>query len=253
MLRFAEYLELEDFRQCTAASYYRALRVIGEHFGKDPEVLGEEDLRGFFVYLRRDRKWAPKSCRQFLAAAKHFYRGMLGKEFASLDQIKAPDRDDLFWKLVKIDWNADIDRAGNGENAVKYLGQYIRRSVISDHRILAVEGNKVRIRIKNRDTQSYGSTVLDGIEFVRRFLLHVLPDRFHRIRYRGFLHARGKARLQWLQLLLEARLQPPQKSEPIPGRDILCPRCGIPMRRSRRMPRAPPTLRNEYFFDAVAA
>ena len=95
MLRFAEHLELEDFRQRTAASYYRALRLIGEHFGKDPEVLSEEDLRGFFVYLRRDRKWAPKSCRQFLAAAKHFYRGMLGREFASLDQIKARDRETL--------------------------------------------------------------------------------------------------------------------------------------------------------------
>ncbi|MBC2603827.1 phage integrase N-terminal SAM-like domain-containing protein [Puniceicoccus vermicola] len=59
MLRFAEYLELKDFRPRTAASYYRALRLIGEHFGKDPEVLPEEDLRSFFVYLRRDRKWAP--------------------------------------------------------------------------------------------------------------------------------------------------------------------------------------------------
>lgn len=95
MLRFAEYLELQDFRLRTCTTYYRALRLISEHFDKDPTALSEADLRGFFVHMRRDRKWAPKSCRQFLAAAKHFYRGMLGQEFASLDQIKARDRETL--------------------------------------------------------------------------------------------------------------------------------------------------------------
>ena len=44
MLRFAEYLELQDFRQTTAANYYRALRLISEHFGRDPLDLTEEDL-----------------------------------------------------------------------------------------------------------------------------------------------------------------------------------------------------------------
>jgi len=159
----------------------------------------------------------------------------------------------LFWKLVKTDWNASVDRAGSGENAVKYLGQYIRRSVISDNRILAVEGDKVRIRIKDRDTESYESRVLDGVEFVRRFLQHALPERFHRIRYRGFLHARGKARLQWLQLLLDARLNPRTKSGPTAEREHLCPRCGRTMRKIKRMPRAPPAHRNEHFFYAVAA
>ncbi|MBC2604430.1 IS91 family transposase [Puniceicoccus vermicola] len=164
-----------------------------------------------------------------------------------------PIRDELFWKLAKTDWNADVDRAGNGENAVKYLGQYIRRSVISDHRILALEGNRVRIRIKNRDTVSFETRTLDGVEFVRRFLLHALPDRFHRIRYRGFLHARGKPRLLWLQLLLDAKLQPPPESTPVHGREIACPRCGGPMRKIKKMPRAPPAHRNEHFFHAVAA
>lgn len=95
MLRFAEHLELQDFRLRTAQSYYRALRIIAEHFDRDPAKLRESDLRAFFVHLRRDKAWAPKSCRQFLAAAKHFYRGMLGRKFASLDEIKARDRETL--------------------------------------------------------------------------------------------------------------------------------------------------------------
>jgi len=95
MLRFAEYLELQDFRQSTASNYYRALRLISEHFDRDPAKLTEEDLRSYFVYVRSVRNWAPKSCRQHLAGSKHFYRGMLGLGFESLDQIKARDRDTL--------------------------------------------------------------------------------------------------------------------------------------------------------------
>lgn len=95
MLRFAEYLELQDFRHTSAANYYRALRLISEHFDCDPAELSEEDLRSYFVFVRSVRKWAAKSCRQHLAAAKHFYRGRLGKGFESLDQIKARDRETL--------------------------------------------------------------------------------------------------------------------------------------------------------------
>lgn len=95
MLRFAQYLELQDFRQTTKCSYYRALRVISDHFSSDPALVSEEQLRSFFVYVRCERGWAPKSCRQFLAAAKHFYRGVLGLEYASLDAIRARDRETL--------------------------------------------------------------------------------------------------------------------------------------------------------------
>ncbi|MBC2604429.1 transposase [Puniceicoccus vermicola] len=107
-----------------------------------------------------------------------------------------------------------LDLSKTSPKPTAILGQYIRRSVISDHRILALEGNRVRIRIKNRDTGSFEPRVMNGVEFVRRFLLHALPERFHRIRYRGFLHARGKPRLLWLQLLLDAKLQPAMASAP---------------------------------------
>lgn len=159
----------------------------------------------------------------------------------------------LFWTLMQMDWNASVDRAGTGEHAVKYLGQYVRRSVISDGRILGIEGEKVRIRIKNRDTETYETRLIEGVEFVRRFLLHALPPRFHRIRYRGFLHARGKAALDWLRLILNARLPPRKEVLPIAPHEPTCPRCGKAMLRVRRMPRAPPTQRNEHFFHSVAA
>ncbi len=201
-----------------------------------------------------DAKWRVKHLKdpQFLLPAKPLairLRTLLSNALLDAGLIEKT----LFWTLVQMDWNASVDRAGTGANAVKYLGQYVRRSVISDGRILGIEGGQVRIRIKNRDTGTYGTRLVEGVEFVRRFLLHALPPSFHRIRYRGFLHARGKVALDWLRLTLNARLQPDSEPAPIAPDTPNCPHCGQAMRRVRRMPRAPPAQRNEHFFHSVAA
>jgi hypothetical protein len=112
---------------------------------------------------------------------------------------------------------------------------------------------QVSIRIKNRDTDKYEERVLHGVEFIRRFLLHALPARFHRIRYRGFLHARGKPTLQWLQVLLDARIAPPSDNPKPRACGYTCPRSGNLMHTVKSMPRAPPAQRNEHFFHTVAA
>jgi hypothetical protein len=83
--------------------------------------------------------------------------------------------------------------------------------------------------------------------------LHALPPHFHRIRYRGFLHPRGKAALQWLQTILEAKLQTTEPPVPTTPLEPTCPRCGAAMLRVRRMPRAPPAIRNRHFFQTIAA
>jgi hypothetical protein len=82
---------------------------------------------------------------------------------------------------------------------------------------------QVSIRIKNRDTDKYEERVLHGVEFIRRFLLHALPARFHRIRYRGYLHAPGKPTLQWLQVLLDARIARPSDSPKLIQNDFRAP------------------------------
>ena len=95
MRRFAEQLQLQDFRLRTMQGYYRHLGLIARYFKCDPSGVNEEQLRQYYVHQRTEGGWAPKSCRQSLAAAKHFYRGMLGLEFAVLDLIKARDRETL--------------------------------------------------------------------------------------------------------------------------------------------------------------
>lgn len=159
----------------------------------------------------------------------------------------------LYWKLRRTEWVADIQPAGTGENAVKYLGQYVHQSVISDHRILAIEGEKICIRIKNRNTERFETRWIEGVRFLRRFLLHALPSGFHRIRYRGFLHARGKPALQWLQTALNARLLPREKKTTPPAPVYHCPLCGSAMQRTNKRSRAPPEERNHHFLATVAA
>ena len=77
---------------------------------------------------------------------------------------------------------------GGPEQVLEYLSQYTHRVAISNHRIVSFENKKVVFRW--RDYADHNRTklcTLDGLEFLRRFLMHVLPDRFVRIRYFGFL------------------------------------------------------------------
>lgn len=156
-------------------------------------------------------------------------------------------------QLWRIDWNASVDPAGKGRNAIKYLGQYVRHSVIRDARIVAIEDTHVTFRVKDRDSGQYQNRRIEGVEFVRRYLQHALPAGFHRIRYYGYLHAQGKAALQWLQLILDARLDQAEAITPRTSGEPTCPKCGAPMLRSCALARAPPPQRNHHFLQRIAA
>jgi hypothetical protein len=68
------------------------------------------------------------------------------------------------------------------------VGRYTHRVAISNNRLLDIEDGQVQFRYKDyRDDNQQKTMPLSADEFIRRFLLHVLPDGFHRIRYYGFL------------------------------------------------------------------
>ena len=76
-----------------------------------------------------------------------------------------------------------------------YVGRYTHRVAISNNRLVSMDNGKVRFRWKDyRDGNRQKTMTLDGEEFIRRFLIHVLPDGFHRIRYFGFLGNCHRAR-----------------------------------------------------------
>jgi len=79
------------------------------------------------------------------------------------------------------------------QQVLDYLGRYTHRVAISNNRLLAIEDGHVRFRWKDyRHGNQRKAMSLSAEEFIRRFLLHVLPDRFHRIRYYGFLGNRHR-------------------------------------------------------------
>lgn len=82
---------------------------------------------------------------------------------------------------------------GGPEQVINYLGRYTHRVAINNHRIKSIEGGKVTFSYKDyRDCNKTKEMALEAGEFMRRFLLHVLPDNFYKIRYYGILSSRNK-------------------------------------------------------------
>lgn len=97
--------------------------------------------------------------------------------------------EELLTKLYHTPWNAFVKETFNGNgNAVEYLSRYAYRTAISNGRIVSVEEAGVMMSYKDYvDGGKVKTMLLDGEEFIRRFLMHVLPKGFSRIRYCGYL------------------------------------------------------------------
>jgi len=93
-------------------------------------------------------------------------------------------------------WVVDAKRPFSGpEQVLEYLGRYTHRVAITNNRIKSVENGKVTFTYKDRnDNDRVKEKTLPAMEFIRRFLLHVLPKGFMKIRYFGFLSHRNKGK-----------------------------------------------------------
>ena len=89
----------------------------------------------------------------------------------------------------KTEWVVYAKRPFAGpQQVLDYVGRYTHRVAISNNRLLDIEAGQVRFQWKDyRDKGQQKTMTLSAEEFIRRFLLHVLPDGFQRIRYYGFL------------------------------------------------------------------
>jgi Putative transposase len=137
------------------------------------------------------------------------------------------------------------------EQVLAYLGRYTHRVAIANSRLLALDEALVRFAWK--DYRHGGKTkvmALEAFEFIRRFLLHTLPDGFHRIRHYGFLANGARAeRLARCRQLLDVPATSVGAEGPdehdrdrkLTWRDFaLCPDCGGAMRRIASVPRSSP-------------
>ena len=110
---------------------------------------------------------------------------------------------------------------GHGNDAVlNYLSRYVFRTAIGNVRILAVDETHVTFHSKDRSTDTWRTMRLPGVEFLRRFLQHVLPRGFHKVRYYELWHhsKRDLASRAWLLLILE---KPTDMVSPVKIADLL--------------------------------
>jgi Putative transposase len=107
------------------------------------------------------------------------------------------------------------------QQVVDYVGRYTHRVAISNHRLVEIEDGQVKFHWRDyRDNNQQKTMILSAEEFIQRFLLHVLPRGFHRIRYYGFLGNRyRKEKLKQCRQLLNMTPPNESSSQPQPRED----------------------------------
>ena len=131
------------------------------------------------------------------------------------------------------EWVIDLRAVGSGSHALRYLAPYIFRVAISNRRILALKDGNVTFQFKNSKTKQPQIATLPANQFIARFLQHILPHRFIKVRTYGLFHPQKKSLLQQAMLLAGTPKQtnPPQEppaSSHYPE-TVLCPQCKKPM------------------------
>ncbi|MGC2446615.1 MAG: IS91 family transposase [Candidatus Sulfotelmatobacter sp.] len=150
--------------------------------------------------------------------------------------------------LYRKDWIVYLKPPfGGPQYVLQYLGRYTHRVAISNHRLVSLADGNVTFRWRDsahHNEQKLMSVSLD--EFLRRFLLHLLPKGFVRIRNFGFLANRRRAtNLPLCFLLLGSTPKPKQEVSAASPHDVwLCPNCGGPMRVIQRFTAADILLRS---------
>lgn len=195
--------------------------------------------KGFFLPVRvLSRLYR----RLFLEKLKAACRADKLRFFGDLKHLSdRSELDAVLTSLRNTEWLVYAKRPFAGPNQVlAYLARYTHRVAISNHRLLAVDENRVTFSWRDyRDGARTKSMTLAADEFMRRFLLHVLPDGFQRIRHYGFLaNGHRRAKLMLICRLLAATLpsiadkateQQPERSVAAASELSSCPCCGSRM------------------------
>ena len=180
-----------------------------------------------FIYCRDDKYFLPVKMLADVYKAK-FMDGL--KSLRSSDRLKYTGLAEkyrnsyVFKELLDVcyqhEWNVDVRRLGpvsagetqasekaeTTDNAISYFARYTNRTAISNSRIISFDEDYIRFRYKSYEGESYTveEMELEPDEFIRRFLMHLLPGGFTRIRFAGFLACSVKKKnLELIYTLLE--------------------------------------------------
>jgi hypothetical protein len=201
--------------------------------------------------LSRDQRQWVETRPQFLLPVKALsdrcrtlFRQALQKQMPEALANLAP-------KVWQQRWVVHSAPTSSGQNALRYLSRYVFKTATGNRPLQLLPNRRLRWPFRHSGTGAWRHIELEPFEFIRRFLQHVLPPHFHRVRRFGWLHPAGRAKLKRVQAplktppLLSVAEQPawqvpaaspptnataaPQPQFPKPGA-LYCPRCDQPLR-----------------------
>ena len=134
-------------------------------------------------------------------------------------------------KVWSREWNVNSQYIQSGSRgAVKYLAPYVFRVGISNSRIVSVKNRTVTFKYKKQRSDRWKTMSLDVMEFIRRFLQHVLPGGFMKIRYYGFMGSGCKITTEELTAKIvkayEFKIIIPEYTLPAERPSMKCEKCG---------------------------
>jgi len=184
--------------------------------------------------VNEDGQWI--SCkRKYLVPVKALSK-LIRRKFKA--RLKKKHKD-LYHRVNPMTWSknwvANSLHYGQGEHFVlNYLARYVFRIAITNNRIISMDQTHVTFRYKDRKGGRWVTCRIEGVEFIRRYLQHVLPKGFHKVRYYGIWHKSNANHVSTLagSIILAAILsgRPITNTEneepPVTGSKLKCPHCG---------------------------
>ena len=178
----------------------------------------------------QDRTWHPSRIDFYLPVRA------LSKIFRAKfrDEMKKAGLFDLIPPQVwDIEWNVNCQAVGQSHATIKYLAPYVFKVAISNSRIVKVDNHTVFFRYRKPHSHRWRTMALDAMEFIRRFLQHVLPTGFMKVRHFGYMNPNCKVGLDTISALIELaygfRLRQ-SELELEPWHPITCRKCGGTLR-----------------------
>jgi predicted Zn-ribbon and HTH transcriptional regulator len=167
--------------------------------------------------------------KKFLYYFKKTYKN---KELQFVGKVKSYGQTNEFYKLLNLlyekKWITYIKRPfGGPKQVLEYLGRYTHRVAISNSRIKRIENGKVVFQYRDYRDNTKKEMALSPVEFIRRFMLHILPEGFFKIRYYGILSSRRKKALleKCRKILSKKKSRKSKDKEAIKSFTWQCPKC----------------------------
>ncbi len=159
------------------------------------------------------------------------------------NRLRQALRDTPHWAGIpasvwRKEWVVDCLPVGSGEPVLRYLANYVYRTALGSQRIISDDARGITFRFRRSDNGAQETLTLAPEEFIRRFLQHVLPRGFQRVRHFGWLAPAAKKRRERIVALLDWKVPP----LPVKAAAALpeCPTCQQPMVWTGTIERAPP-------------